>query len=85
MRRQGRDSRGCGVQVLAPKQSGEQGVLCLWAAPHLWFCLPGCDPGGAQIDVTEKGTWLQGWGAGGVLEEKDEQQGEKHILMFSHE
>lgn len=89
-----RDSWGCGVQVPAPKQSGEQGVLCFWAVSHLCFCLTGCGLGTPQSNDTEKETWTgkspqpcvcKGWGAGGVLGEKEEQQGGKRILKFSHE
>ncbi|KAM6250988.1 uncharacterized protein M6G45_009179 [Spheniscus humboldti] len=57
LRWQERESQGCGIQVPAPKQSGEQGVLCLWAVSHLCFCLPGCGPGAFQTNVTEKETW----------------------------
>lgn len=57
LRWQEREGRGCGIQVPAPKQSREQGVLCLWAVSHLCFCLPGCGPGAFQTNVTEKETW----------------------------
>ncbi|XP_010583481.1 uncharacterized protein [Haliaeetus albicilla] len=56
--------------------------------------VPSCGLRTPQSNDTEKENWTgkspqpcvcKGWGAGGVLGEKEEQQGGKHILMFSHE